>query len=166
MNSNQLRQYVIEPALEYLKNSSSVPRSKFMEDLLIATAAVETFSGFYIHQINGPALGIYQIEPNTAKDCLRFCERDTIRWAPLLDVGNALTIDEIDLDTLLTSDLRYQTWLARIKYYMVPAPLPFITTMEAIWQYYKPHWNTEKGATTFETFSERVSAYAAIEFEG
>ena len=37
-------------------------------NLLVGTACVESNCGEYIKQINGPACGIFQIEPNTAKD--------------------------------------------------------------------------------------------------
>lgn len=60
INTNQLREYVIIPALSKLN-----AYSKDAEELLIFTCAVETNGGEYLKQIQGPALGIYQCEPTT-----------------------------------------------------------------------------------------------------
>ena len=63
---DQLVKYIIKPAL-----GSIVPDRIMSQDavtLLTGTAAKESIVGKYVKQINGPALGIYQIEPNTHQD--------------------------------------------------------------------------------------------------
>ena len=63
MLAGNLKKYIIIPTLDYMRmNSNSAV------NLLLGTAAQESRLGKYLHQINGPALGIYQCEPNTLDD--------------------------------------------------------------------------------------------------
>ena len=56
----------IEEVLDYLNlNSLSAV------NLLLGTAAQESRLGEYIEQVNGPALGIFQMEPKTEIDIFR-----------------------------------------------------------------------------------------------
>ena len=60
----QLTDYIIKPTLLQigLFNHTAV-------NLLLGTCAQESRMGTYVHQLgNGPALGIYQIEPATHND--------------------------------------------------------------------------------------------------
>jgi hypothetical protein len=63
MNARQLRAYVIQPTLKPMGLWSLAA-----ETLLVGTCAHESAMGKYLHQIKGPALGIYQIEPITHFD--------------------------------------------------------------------------------------------------
>jgi hypothetical protein len=65
MNPKQLRELVIRPVLEYLH--PDIPYSHEAEDLLMMIAAHESHLGEYVKQVQGPALGIYQMEPDTLK---------------------------------------------------------------------------------------------------
>ena len=63
-NAQQFRNLIIEPTLEAIgMNSTSAV------ELLLGTMATESWAGTYIKQIkNGPALGVYQMEPATHDD--------------------------------------------------------------------------------------------------
>ena len=63
LNIKQLREFIIKPALYDL-----VMYSPEAEELLVFTCAVESKGCSYIKQIEGPALGIYQMEPATYND--------------------------------------------------------------------------------------------------
>lgn len=47
-------------------------------------------------------------------------------------------------------DLRYATVMARLHYNRVPQPLPDHNDVNLIWEYYKTHYNTPKGAAEKE----------------
>ena len=64
INTKHLRLYIIRPTLQKINLWSEAA-----ENLLLGTAAQESLLGTYLKQNgNGPALGIYQMEPNTHKD--------------------------------------------------------------------------------------------------
>ena len=71
MNSQQLLDYIIKPTLEYMGGNYN---SKNAQMLLLSTAAIESKCGYYIKQINGPALGIWQMEPATHTDIMFNCD--------------------------------------------------------------------------------------------
>ena len=141
----QLIQYIIRPALK-----SMLPNELMSQDavsLLTGTAAKESIVGKYIHQINGPALGIYQIEPNTHKDIWnsyihfrRSLYQILYKLYPRLEDG-------ID-DDLLIYDHRYSTIIARLIYYRVPEALPKDGDVIAQAKYWKKYYNTHLGSGT------------------
>ena len=71
MDAQQLHDYIIKPTLQYMSGNSSSNDSAF---LLFCTAAIESNCGEYIKQINGPALGVWQMEPATHMDIYRACD--------------------------------------------------------------------------------------------
>ena len=124
-------------------------------DLLIGTATTESTIGgeTYFYQTVGPARGIFQIEPDTAKDChVNYIayRGELADW--FADVG------EHDL----VYNLRYQIAIARLVYWrrnfewpgavvdLVPHS-PYIRRLGEIW---KEHYNTVLGAGTVEKFVE------------
>jgi hypothetical protein len=150
MNSQQLLDYIIKPTLEYMGGNYN---SKNAQMLLLSTAAIESKCGYYIKQIEGPALGIWQMEPVTLHDIYENCDA--------LNDGDGLLnkFDAIDLFNF-SYDLRatlpisptYACAMARLKYSMDTAPLPFYGDIYAIYEYYKRIYNTPLGASTFEKF--------------
>lgn len=66
MDYNQFRELVVEPTLFYA--NEVIPYTEEAVDLLMMTAAHESNGCSYIKQINGPALGVYQMEPSTEAD--------------------------------------------------------------------------------------------------
>lgn len=127
------------------------------EDLLLKTAAKESRGGTYLRQIGGgPALGVFQIEPDTEKDIwLNF-----LRFNPNLTAKiKALTgIDGPDMSAL-EGDLRYQTVMARLVYYRISKPLPGIDDLPGQAQYWKKYYNTLHGAGTVDEFIEAAKKY-------
>lgn len=142
---NQLVEYIITPAL--LSITSNVLYSKAAVSLLIGTSANESMLGKYVHQINGPALGIYQIEPNTHKDVWN----NYINFRP--DLSKVLfdlypRIEKGIDDDLLIYDHRYSTIIARIIYYRVPEALPDNGDIIGQAKYWKKYYNTNLGSGT------------------
>ena len=63
LNYIQLKELIIIPTLHDL-----VSFSDDAVQLLLFTCAVESDGGTYLKQLKGPALGIYQMEPETHND--------------------------------------------------------------------------------------------------
>ncbi len=152
MKSDQLRFYIVRPALSLLGPALS---TRFAEDLLIATCAQESRLGEYVHQVNGPALGIYQIEPASLADLWFWIQHRRPRWDPaFLMAGVNPTNDEVRDEVLY--NLRFATMIARLFYYRVPTALPTESELHNLWGYYKTFYNTSLGAATLAEFEESL----------
>lgn len=126
-------------------------------DQLVKTAAVESEGGTYLRQKGaGPALGVFQIEPNTERDIWL----NYLRFNPMLTHKiKALTgVDGPDMSAL-EGDLRYQAIMARLVYYRVSHPLPAHGDTEAQAKYWKQHYNTILGSGTVEKFIAAAKKY-------
>lgn len=115
-------------------------------DLLMETAAVESNLGQYIRQLKGPALGIFQMEPNTEADIWEnyICYRDGLKRM-LMSYGYVGCASE-----KLYYDLQYQVLMARIHYLRVKAPIP--DTVEERAKYWKQYYNTVNGKGSAEKY--------------
>ncbi|HEQ3590724.1 TPA: hypothetical protein VGT17_005232 [Vibrio harveyi] len=157
MNYRQLLELVVIPANEELGADSLAA-----EQLLMGTLAVES-KGEYLAQLNdGPARGLFQMEPATHKDIWEnyLAYRDTYRRAAI----SALTVDEENIGVgtdefyacvangSLTTDLFYQAIMCRIHYLRVKDPLPPANDIKALAAYWKKFYNTPLGAGTEQKF--------------
>lgn len=162
MNHSQVRAYVILPALTPLGLWS-----QSAENLLIGTIAHESAGGKYLHQIKGPALGIYQIEPVTHFDIwenfLRYKKdlRDMILgMVPSRNLRHdTVTGIEYGSESMLITDLAYATVMARLVYFRAPAPLPLAHDTTALAAYWKQHYNTPLGSGTERQFIAHYEQY-------
>jgi len=115
------------------------------EELLLGTALQE--SGLRnIQQVGGPALGYFQMEPNTHDDIWR----NFLAYKPDLSakVKGLLPNGVEPLPSDLISFPLYAAAIARILYLRVPAPLPAQGDLDAQAAYYKRFYNTPGGAAT------------------
>ncbi len=161
MNPTQLREFIIRPTLEHL--DPEIPYSIEAEDLLLGTACAESQCGHYIKQINGPALGIWQMETDTEEDnwknFLRYRES-------LFDLVIALYPENEKPEPLIMSSA-YACAQARIKYYRDDQPLPKrlspdfadINYLLSLGHYWKRVYNTDLGKGTVEGFIKKVEKY-------
>ncbi len=142
MNHKQLRQYIIRPVLTYLDLHSQAA-----EDLIVGTAAQESRLGEYIHQLgDGPAQGIFQMEPATESDI----------WENYLNYRDGLAEKAGQLQMRrfdgfmpdLIGNLFYQTAMTRVHYLRVPEPLPDEGDVQAYAYYWKKFYNTPLGKGT------------------
>lgn len=139
MKASHLREYVIEPTLKYLGllTNSGI-------NLLLGIAAQESKLGEYLHQINGPALGIYQMEPRTEKDNLNYLQhRRYDLFNKVLDL-KFHAVNEI-YNNQTEGNLYYATAMARIHFLKFKEPLPKAKDIEGLAAYWKKYYNTEKG---------------------
>jgi hypothetical protein len=143
MDANQLRNLIkqtLTPLNLYSANA---------EQLLLATAANESHLGEYRKQINGPALGIFQEDPDDYADIYK----NYLAYHPTLqEQVNSLS------KTCTFQDLEYNDAYAvavcRVHYLRAPGELPDANDIDGIWDYYKRYYNSALGAANKETFIE------------
>lgn len=150
INPVHLHSYVIGPVLGAL----ALPKAKEASQLLLLTAAQESRCGEFLHQIKGPARGIFQMEPAT-HDSLR---DNYIAHRP--DLSTSLfKLTPIFDASVLDYNLAYATAMARILYRPVKDPLPQFGDIEGMARYWKHHYNTLLGRGTVE---EAMQSYKRL----
>lgn len=139
INIDQFRKLIIESSLNDLMLYSSDA-----EELLVFTCAAESDGGSFLHQVNGRALGIYQMEPETYNDIWQ----NYIKLHPHIGMllSTNFNIVFIPSEDRLIYDLRFCTAMTRLFYARFPEPLPDCNNVDAIWNYYKKYYNTARGA--------------------
>ena len=119
-------------------------------NLLLGTAAQESAFGTYLRQINGPALGIFQMEDGTF-EWLR--EKYNHETTPSI---GSVRFAEFEM-------LEYDLWLAilfaRLRYRVVPALLPAAEDIRGLAEYWKQYYNTPAGRGTVEQFEKNYTKY-------
>jgi len=122
------------------------------ERLVLGTAVQESECGYYLHQLgDGPALGIYQMEPATHDDCWK----NYLQYQPKLaaKVKGWTKVAWAGLNPGVVPDakemlwnLAYATAMCRVKYLRVAEEIPDTLPEQAA--YYKKYYNTPQGAGT------------------
>jgi hypothetical protein len=143
VNLDNLRELVIRPALQYIELWSQAA-----ENLVLGTALVES-NGDYLHQVKGPALGLWQMEPATHDDIwdnyLAF-HPELSRLVSLLESEASITRGASEL----IGNLYYGAAMCRVHYRRAREPLPEAKDADAMARYWKAHYNTAKGAGRVE----------------
>lgn len=150
LDPGQFRRRVIRPALRRLGLWSPAA-----ERLLLGTALAE--SGLRrLHQIRGPARGLYQIEPATLGDLYA----NWLPRRPTLAAGlRSVTTPEGALEDQLVWNLGYATAIARLIYCRRPEPLPRADDLPALADYWKTHFNTPAGRGQPADFIARAGPF-------
>jgi hypothetical protein len=136
LDPEQFRRLVIRPVVRRLDLWSPAA-----ERLLLGTALTE--SGLrHLHQVRGPARGLYQIEPATLRDLYA-------NWLPrrpaLAEGLRGLASPHGAPEDQLIWNLAYASAVARLIYCRVPEPLPRAGDLPALAEYWKAHFNTPAG---------------------
>lgn len=149
MDTNQLYD-----AIEEILTLTDITYSEKVIHMMIETACVESCCGKYIKQINGPACGIFQIEPNTAKDIYD----NFIIYRPYYKKGYDLLYNKkLTLEQNLIYNLAFQIFMCRIFYIRIPEPIPNTTMDRAT--YWKKYYNTTKGKGSTQDYIIKVRTY-------
>jgi hypothetical protein len=127
------------------------------EELLMATCAQESHLGEYRRQLgNGPAMGIYQMEPATFNDI----QANYLAYKPSLAAEIAAFASTCPPRPVeLIANDAFATAMARTHYLRAPEALPPATDLGAIWNLYKLRWNTPAGAATEGQFRANYARY-------
>lgn len=151
LNPKQFVEDVIRPTLIILegRDTSSVKwGGQAAEELMLGTALVESDLS-YLRQLGGPALGIYQMEPRTAKDILRNYVGYRGFLSEAIDIIAAVWPIK---SAQIQGNLFLATALTRIHYRRVPEPLPAQGDTAGQARYWKDYYNTEAGKGTPEKY--------------
>jgi hypothetical protein len=154
LDVKQFKDSVIHPSLFALDRE--IIWSDSAINLLLGTAIQESRL-VYLKQVgSGPALGLYQMEPDTHDDI----------WENFLAYRDGLSslIEKsfrIRNSEALVWDMGYATVMARVHYYRVPEVLPDADDVPRLAVYWKKYYNTFEGKGTPLEFIEKYSVYAA-----
>lgn len=149
INAAQLREYVIRPALEEIGLYSMAA-----EELVLGTAAHESHCGTYLHQVRGPALGIFQMEPATYRDIWNNWLSGQGELADDLRrmVGAPVREAAPHPDTMIWH-LRFAAAMCRVFYRRIKAPLPGPGDLAGQAAYWKKYYNTHLGKGTTDQYA-------------
>jgi hypothetical protein len=137
---SDLRTYVIRPALFIIGLGGDAA-----EELMLGTALQESGAGKYLSQLNGPARGVWQMEPATFNDLQTNFLASRRALSAAVDGLKAPGLEGV---TQLCGNLLYACAMARLVYARHSDPLPAAGDIEAQAEYYKRIYNTAGGAAT------------------
>jgi hypothetical protein len=142
----------IRPALTALEKGGPAA-----EQLVLGTGIQESLLVHRRQLGNGPARGLFQMEPATHDDCWEnFLKFRT----PLADqVRQTLDPGQHPVASTLEVNDRYAAAMCRVRYLRVPAAMPAAHDIPAMANYWKQHYNTPLGAGTPEEFLEKWPHY-------
>lgn len=144
LSASQLRSYVVRPALQRIGKWSLAA-----ENLVMVTAAQESRLTF-LHQISGPAVSLWQIEPATYYDIWeRFLPHHAGLRDDLREMAGSLNTPDVNL---MHGNLFYAAAMCRTFYLRIPTRLPDADDVPGMAAYWKQHYNTHLGAGTIAQF--------------
>lgn len=153
INKEQLREF-IKDTLEHLDEltGGKIPYSDDAVELLMMTAAHESHLGSYIKQVGGPALGIFQMEPETYYDI----HENYIEYRPWLESA-VISLCPMGTATAEAADellwnLKLQVVMARVHYFRVPHAIPSHKEPRLMAQYAKQFYNTYEGKALVQDY--------------
>lgn len=166
MNPEQLLELIITPTHKYMGGNY---QSDSADLLSLCTAAIESDCGYYIKQVNGPALGIWQMEPDTYNDIIDNCDAINEKNVRFYNKINGLwNYNGYGLIHGLVGHPMYACAMARLKYSMDSKALPKVTgnrqeDEQSFWRYYKRVYNTPLGKSTFAKWQVKMEKHKIFE---
>jgi hypothetical protein len=131
----------IRPALQTLAHGGLAA-----EQLVLGTAIQESLLIHRRQLGNGPAVGLFQMEPATHDDCWTNFLKFRAGLADL--VKSTLAAGEKPVAESMVNNDRYAAAMCRVRYIRAPGALPAANDVAAIAAYWKLHYNTPLGAGT------------------
>lgn len=141
----QFLEHVIRPTLDHLAVAEPKLGTEASARLLLGTAIAESNLAALAQHGDGPALSFFQIEPATFDDIYERYLR--IRTGFLVAVQDFLVPAFTPLEQLAGNPY-FACAIARMKFWMAPAPLPDADDIDALGRYWKTVYNTAAGAGT------------------
>ncbi len=146
---SQFTKYIIKPALTVIGHDSPAA-----VELVLGTALQESRLQYVKQLGNGPALGMFQMEPATHDDIwenyLAYKPElaDAVKSLAAPNGGGHPSANE------LIGNMWYAAAMCRVHYLRVSDPLPSAGDTPGMAAYWKEHYNTHLGAGTEEEFEE------------
>lgn len=157
LNAAQLLKEVIRPALVTINHWSAEA-----EILVLATAAQESNLRDLKQLPNGPALGLWQMEPETYVDCFA----NYLAFRPGIDLNVRSLASAVESGRRpcpnpkeLVGNLPFAAAMCRVRYLRSPGELPKVGDVEGMARAWKDGYNTAGGAGTVDEF---VRSYQRI----
>ena len=123
------------------------------EELVFGTAIVESGLTYLKQHGDGPALGLWQVEPATHDDLYtNFLNYRPELGSKLIELRAA----GLSLDENLATNLMYGAAVCRLCYYRKPDALPEAGDIEGQAAFWKQHYNTIFGAGTVSKYVYKV----------
>ena len=148
LSSIHLQDRVIAPALDKIDLWS-----RAAEELVLETAIVESDLTYLKQHGEGPALGLWQIEPATHDDLYT----NFLNYRP--ELGSKLMelrAPNLSMGENLATNLMYGAAVCRLCYYRKPEALPVAGDIEGQAAFWKQHYNTLLGAGTVSKYVYKV----------
>lgn len=127
-------------------------------ELGLGTIACEADFGAYRKQIGGDAWGICQIEQATYADLWRYLLERPKFYERVISLVPCETPPDIEFLGTGVGDV-LSVALMRIKYWMIPAPIPPAGMIGALGSYYKQYYNTPAGKGSALNFVKKYQEY-------
>ena len=162
LNVTDFRDLIIKPTLGELAKAEPRIKSGAAVALLLGTALCESELTFLRQRVNGgfgPAISLFQVEPSTHEFVKAYLNERRPDLAKRV-FGLSAVLDPDDFE--LATNFRYATAIARIKYWMDPAPLPPADNIRGLAGEYKRIWNTELGKATAQRFIKFYQQYGKV----
>lgn len=156
INLQHFIKHVVQPTLTHLDLYSLS-----VEKLLVGTALVESGLSALWQYGNGPARGVYQMEPSTFNwlwdEYLPVKQpRVMLRIRDIVPCGEGKHLLE-----MLPGNLYLATAMCRVRYLAVPEPLPAADDIAGHAYQWKHYYNTELGKGTTQHYRKMWDDYAA-----
>jgi len=119
--------------------------------MIYRTGMAETSYKHLSQMGDGPAIGYFQLEPETMKDIMK---NYVAYRKPILESLKSLGYAEDDSEYRVKSNIALQVAFCRLKYKRDPFPLPLWWNTKDQADYWKRVYNTELGKGTIEHFLE------------
>lgn len=144
INSLQLRELVVSPVVSTVTPNSSTIKDAV--ELLMMIQAHESNSGTYLKQVKGPALGIFQMEPDTFYEVRKYLDRHPELKYRVASLSSSGLKDPYEM----IHNLAVATAMARVFFMRFEEEIPTDDYGKAV--YAKKYWNTEKGKATVNDY--------------
>lgn len=150
MKPEKLLCNIIKPCIDALELDSG--REKNIGALLLYTSSQESHLVYYRQLSGGPALSLWQVEPNTYHDCY---ENYLVYRKPLLQkILDFSGYEEFPDASELEHNQKLACAIARIVYRRSPLVIPQWNDIEGMWKIYKECYNTHLGKAQKHEFIE------------
>ena len=142
-DTGQVCREIIVNALDWYE----LPKSEAAIRLLCMIAAHESGDFHYIHQVGGPAVSIFQMEPASYDDICSYIKSRQGDFPLVIH-------DMPRIVTWMAFDPLYATAICRLYLLRIPEPFPQPENIEALACYAKTYWNTELGAAQWTDYRD------------
>ena len=122
-------------------------------ELVLGTAIVESNLTYLKQHGDGPALGLWQVEPATHEDLYaNYLNFRPEMMSSLMELRSAA----LNMNENLATNLMYGAAVFRLCYYRKIDPLPEAGDIEGQGKFWKQHYNTPLGAGTVPKYVLKI----------